>query len=152
MYLNYCQKGLRVWGSSKINKSIWNTGTISSILHAPLFSLMANPKASWKVLFIPPLEFPCILRHNNTWDPSSFPFFKTFVTSSFWITALKVEHFIIDLRVKVFHAQKPWRSSVKLTAKQRSYYAGSGLILPPHGTGPAPVLGEKELQHSLSTQ
>lgn len=45
--------------------------------------------------------------------------------------------------MKSIHVQIPRRSSVKLTAKQRSYYAGSGLILPPHGTGPPPVLGEK---------
>lgn len=79
MYLNYCQRGLRVWGSSKINKSIWNTVTISSILQ--VFSLTANPKASWKVLFIPPLEFPRILRHNHMWDPSSSTYLTTFVTS-----------------------------------------------------------------------
>lgn len=58
MYLNYCQSGLRVRGSLKINKctvSENHTGIISSILYGyvgsfgPVFSFMAKPNASRKV-------------------------------------------------------------------------------------------------------
>ncbi len=87
-----------------------------------------------------PKWIPSHTWHNDMWYPSSSTYLTTFVTSNGIINKAFYTHYPC---VKVFHAQMLWRLFVKLDAKQRSYYAGSGLILPPHGTGPAPVLGGK---------
>lgn len=110
MYRNYCQSGLRVRGSLKINKSMVSenhTGIISLILygcvgsHDPVFSFMAKPNASRKVLFIP--HFSRI--HNHTRAPSSSPYsvtihlkncsgFKPFINMHLFTFTVLAEDFI----------------------------------------------------------